>query len=148
MDERRIDEELLIFATVGRLCCAIARATLGTLEQKIQVPLDQLTREHFERHVFSVGADLDVPTYQDKIVQGKMNATSKGNYSRYGIPWESISAIMGLLSAITRLVTELGVLAKIVGSQQDGISFVIAHFFQEISKFYLAPSWMLSRSNG
>ena len=148
MDERRIDEELLVFASVGRLSCAIARALLASWEQKLQVPLDQLTREYFEGNVFNVRADLDIPTSQDKVVQGKLEATSRGHYSRHGTAWESLSVIIGLLSAVTRLVTEFGVLAKVVGSQQDGISFTVIHFVQEVSKFYMTPDWTLSRTNG
>jgi len=148
MNQRRIDEGLLIFASVGRLSCAIARALLANWEQKLQVPLDQLMKEHFERNVFNVKADLDIPTSQDKVVQGKLEAISRGYYSRFGLPWDSLSVIIDLLSAVTRLVTVLGVLAKVVGSQQDGVSFTIMHFVQELSKFYMTPNWALSRTNG
>ena len=148
VDERRLDVELLIFTSVGRLCCVIARAIFEHLESRLQIPLDQLMREHFEKNVFSVSADLDVPTYQDKVVQGKLETTSTGPYGRYGIAWESLSVIIGLLSAVTRLVAQLGVLAKVVGSQQDGISFATMHFFQELSKFLLTPNWTFSRTNG
>jgi hypothetical protein len=63
IDERRVDEQLLISASVGRLCCTIVRAFLEYLEGKLQVPLDQLMEEHFERNVFGVRAHLDVPTH-------------------------------------------------------------------------------------
>ena len=148
MDERRIDEELLIFASVGRLSCAIAQALFADWEYKLQVPLDQLTNEHFERNVFIVKADLDIPTSQDKVVQGKLEATSRNYHTRFGVPWESLSVIIDLLSAVTRLVTVLGVLAKVVGSQKDGISFAVMHFVQEISKFHLEPGWMFPRAIG
>ena len=148
MDERRLDEKLLIFTSIGRLCCAVAKAVLGYWEQKLQVPLDLLMREHFDKHVFSVRANLDVPTYDDKVVQGRLEATSRGSHGTRGIAWESISVILGLFSSVARLVTELGVLAKVVGSQQDGISFAAVHLGQELSKFLLAPDWTLSRSAG
>ena len=145
MDERRVDEKLLIFASIGRLCCAVAQALLGYWEQKLQAPLNLLMREHFDKSVFCVRADLDVPTYDDKVVQGKLEATSRGSLGR-GVAWESLSVILGLFSSVARLVTELGVLASVVGSQQDGISFATVHLGQELSKFLLAPDWTLSRT--
>jgi len=148
MDERRLDEKLLIFTCIGRLGCAFCKAILGYCERKLQVPLDLLMREHFDKSVFNVRVDLDVPTYDDKVVQGKLEATSRGSQGTRGIAWESISVILGLFSSVTRLVTELGVLAKVVGSQQDGIYFAAVHLGQELSKFLLAPDWTLSRTAG
>ena len=152
MDERRVDEQLLIFASVGRLCCVIARSFLEYAEQTLQVPLDQLMGEHFERNVFSVRADLDVPTFQDKVVQGKLEATLRGPlivpYGRYGFQWESLSISIGLLSAVTRLIAQLGVLVKVVGIQQGGISFAIIHCGRELSEFLLKPDWAFSFTNG
>ena len=148
MDERRVDEKLLIFASIGRLCCVIAKALLGYWEQRLQVPLNLLMREHFDKSVFSVKADLDVPTYDDKVVKGRLEATSRGSHGTRGIAWESLSVILGLFSSVARLVIELGVLAKVVGSQQDGISFAAVHLGQELSKFLLAPDWTLSRTTG
>jgi len=148
MDERRVDEKLLIFACIGRLCCAIAQALFDYWGEKLQAPLDLLMREHFDRNVFNVKTGLDVPTYDDKVVQGKLEATSRGSSGRHGIAWESLSVVLGLFSSVTRLVTELGVLAKVVGSQQDGISFAIVNLVQELSKFFLAPDWTFSRTTG
>ena len=148
IDERRVDDELLIFTSMGRLCCIIAKALLGYWEQKLQVPLDLLMREHFDKNEFGVRADLDVPTYDDKVVQGRLEATSRGSHGSRGIAWESLSVILGLFSSVARLVTELCVLAKVVGSQQDGISFAVVHLCQELSKFLLAPDWTLSRTTG
>lgn len=148
MDERRLDEELLVFASIGRICCAIAQALLGYWAEKLQVPLDLLMREHFDKNVFSVRANLDVPTYDDKVVQGKLEATSRGSQGTRGIAWESLSVILGLCSSVARLVTELGVLVKVVGSQRDGITFAMIHLSQELSKFFLAPDWTLSRTAG
>ena len=152
IDERRLDEQLLIFASVGRLCCVVARGFLEYLEQKLRIPLDRLIGEHFKRNGFGVRADLDVPTYQDKIVQGKLEATLKSRMKpRHGcnsIGWESFSVFIDLLSATIRLVAELAVLVKVAGSQQGGISFAIVHFGRELCEFILRPDWGFSFTKG
>jgi len=152
IDERRVDEQLLIFASVGRLCCVIVRALLQFLEQKLQDPLDQLMEEHFERKVFSVRAHLDLPAHKDKIVQGKLDATLKGPlrfpHGHYGVAWQPLSVTLGLLSVVVCLVAELCVLAKIVGSQQGGIFFAALCFSRELLGFLIRPDWCFSLTNG
>ena len=148
MDERRVDEELLIFASAGRLGCAVARAFLDNWDYNLQLPLDQLMKEYFEKNVVGVSADLDLPTFQDKTVQGKIEATSGVQYGRYGIAWEALSSIIGLLCAAIRLVAELCVLASIVGGQKDGATFAMMHIFQELFRFVLTPNWTFSHTNG
>lgn len=101
-------------------------------------------REHFDRIVFKVEADLDVPTYDDKVVQGKLKATSVGSHGT----WESLSVILGLFSSVARLVTEFCVLVKVIGGQQDGISFAVVHLSQELSRFFLASDRSPSRTAG
>ncbi|KAF9650307.1 P-loop containing nucleoside triphosphate hydrolase protein [Thelephora ganbajun] len=146
MDERRLDEKLLIFASIGRMCCAIAETFLDSWEEKLQIPLDLLIKEHFDKEIFSVSVDLDVPTYNDKIVKRRLDGVSAGSDGGSSIAWESISVILSLFSSVTRLVTELGVLAKVAGSQQDGVYFTTVHLGQELSRLILAPDWSLSRT--
>ena len=152
IDERRVDEQLLIFASVGRLCCVIVRAVLQCLDQKLQDPLDRLMEEYFERKVFSVRAHLDLPTHKDKVVQGKLDATLKGPlrfpHGHYGVAWRPLSVTLGLLSVVVCLVAELCVLAKIVGSQQGGISFAVMYFSRELFGFLIRPDRFFSLKNG
>lgn len=145
IDERRLDEKLLTFASVGRICCTIAKAFLEYLELKLQLPLDLLTKEHFDKEVFSVTACLDVPTFDDKVVKHKLQDITghrMGFRGPYGVVWGSLSVTISLFSSAARLITELGLLAKVVSSQQDGISFAIAHLGQELLKVLLEPHFM------
>jgi len=152
IDERRLDEQLLIFASVGRLCCFIVRALLQCLEQKLQVPLDQLMEEHFERNVFGVRAHLDLPTHKDKVMRGKLDATLKGPlrfpHGHYSVAWQPLSVTLGLLSVLVCLVAELSVLVKVVGGQQGGLSFAVMHFGRELLGFLIRPDWLFSLTNG
>lgn len=148
MNERRVDGELLIFASLGRVCCTVAEAVLRFWEEKLQVPLNLLTKELFDKEVVSVRASLDVPTFDDRVVKGKLNGATSGSRNKYCVVWGSLSFTLSLLSSATRLITEFGVLSKVISSQQDGISFAIAHLGQELLKIILAPNWQLSRAHG
>lgn len=148
MDERRVDGELLIFASLGRICCVMADSFLKYWEEELQVPLDLLTKEIFDKVVVSVRADLDVPTFDDRVVKGRLEGATSGSGGRYCVAWGSISFILNLFSSIARLITEFGVLAKVISSQPDGISFAIAHLGQELLKIVLVPEWQFSRACG
>lgn len=125
----------------------MADSFLKFLEEVLQVPLDLLLKEHFDKEVFKVTARLDVPTNDDKIVAGRLEAASARN-GRHSVVWESLSVILGLLSSITRLVTELGLLVRVVGDQQDGIYLAVVHLVQETLRLLLAPQWSFSRAHG
>lgn len=149
IDERRFDKELLIFASIGRICCTMAAAFLGYWELKLQAPLDLLIKEHFDKEVFGVMVDLDVPTYDDGVVKHRLQDVTEqaqGPHGPYGVVWRSLSVILNLLSSATRLVTEVGLLAKVVSSQEDGITFAIAHLGQELFRLLLGPRWIFPRS--
>ena len=148
MEERRVDGELLIFASICRVCCTAAEASLKYWEEKLQILLDLLTKELFDKEVVSVRASLDVPTFDDRVVKGRIDDATSFTSSRYCVVWGSLSFILGLLSSVARLIMEFSVLAKVISSQQDGISFAIAHLGQELLQIVLVPDWQISRAYG
>ena len=148
MDERRVDAELLIFASLGRICCVVAESFLKYWEEKLQIPLDLLTKEILDKVVVSVRANLDVPTFDDRVVKGRLEGATSGSGGRYCVIWGSISFILNLFSSFARLITEFGVLARVITGQQDGISFAVAHLGQELLKIVLVPEWQFSRAYG
>lgn len=149
IDERRLDESLLIFASVGQVCCVVAEAFLESLGEKLEVPLDLLTKEHFDKKVFDVTAHLDVPTEDDKLVKRRLDDVTMGYSGLHeSIVWGSLSVIMDLFSSATRLVTQFGLLAKILSDQRDGVSFAIMCLGQELLWVLLRPGWFVSREHG
>lgn len=149
MDERRLDDKLLLFASMGRIYCAVADALLGYWEEELRVPLDLLIKEHFDKEVFGVMAHLDVPTGDDKIVKARLKGARAGTSGdHYSNVWGSLSIILDLFTSATRLATELGLLVTIVGGQRDGISFTIVHLCQELIRVFLVPDTAFSRAYG
>ena len=147
MDERRLDEKLLMFASMGRICCKLSEAVLKYWEEQLRVSLDLLVKEHIDKVVVNVRASLDVPTFDDRVVKGALEGAT-GESGGCTVAWRSLSAVIILFTSAARLVTEFGVLAKVIGSQQDGIYFAILHLGQELSKIFLVPEWSFSRAYG
>ena len=141
--------DLLLFAAIGRLCCAIAGSVLGYWEETLQVPLNLLMSEHFDEEVFSAAVGLDVPTYDDKVVKAKLQGMAEGPPgSRHGVVWGSLSIILALFFSAARLVMELSLLAKVVASQQDGVFLAAVLIGQELLELLLTPDWAFSRAYG
>ena len=141
--------ELLLFSSVGRLCCAIASSVLDYWEKTLQVPLNLLMCEHFDEEVFIATVRLDVPTYDDKAVKARLQGMSKGPQgSRHGVVWGSLYIILGLFFSAARFLTELSLLAKVVASQQDGFFLAAVLIGKELLELLLTPDWSFSRAYG
>lgn len=127
----------------------MADALLEYWEEKLRIPLDLLVKEHFDKQAFSVMAHLDLPTSEDKIVKTQLKvARTESSGDHYSIVWGSLSVILNLFTSITRLVTEFGLLVKVVSDQPDGITFTIAHICQELTRILLVPDWAFSSAYG
>lgn len=134
---------------MGQICCAMVEAFLRSWEEKLEGPLDLLIREHFDKKVFDVTAHLDVPTHDDKIAKRKLENVATGYSGLHdSIVWGSLSVILNLFSSATRLVTQLGLLARVLSDQKDGISFAVVHLGQELLWVLVRPGWYISREHG
>jgi hypothetical protein len=147
MNEQRVDGRLFIFVSAGRICCAVTEVLLKHWEERLKVPLNLLMKEQSDKELFGVVADLDVSTFDDRAVKCTLDNV-KGSNGRHGLAWVSLSVIMDLFFSAARLVTEFGVLAKVIGGQQNGTTFAIVHLGQELSKLLLVPNSMFMETGG
>jgi len=132
MENRTVDKELLLYASAGRLGCALAGYTLHYFKSSVEFPLNLKIREHYSIHIFESMARLDVPTFDDPLVQTRLDTATTSSRSSHSLAWDTITVTIAILTAIVRLVSQLSVLVKVVGGQRDGIVFVVMHFGQEL----------------
>lgn len=149
MNERRLDEKLLVFASMGQIYCTMAHAFLNYCEENLRTPLDLLIQEHFDKERFSVVVHLDLPTSDDKTVKARLRGAGVGAVGdHHSIVWNSLSVILDLFFSATRLISELGLLVKVLSGQPDAISFAVMYLFQELVRVLLAPDWAFSNAYG
>lgn len=132
MERRIVDKELLLYASVGRLGCAFAGNVLRYLKTSVEFPLNLRIKKHYSIHIFENMARLDVSTFDDPLVQTRLNTATTSARSTHSLAWDTISVIITILTATVRLTSQLSVLMKVVGGQRDGIVFVVLHFGQEL----------------
>jgi len=132
MERRAVDKELLLYASIGRLGCAFAGHALRYFKSSVEFPLNLKIKKHYSIHIFESMVRLDVPTFDDPLVQTRLDTATTTSRSSHSLAWDTITVIIGLLTAIIRLASQLSVLMKVVGGQRDGIVFVVMHFGQEL----------------
>jgi hypothetical protein len=132
MERRIVDKELLLYASVGRLGCAFVGNALHYFKSSVEFPLNLRIKKHYSIHIFENMARLDVPTFDDPLVQTRLNTATASAPSTRSLAWDTISVIIALLTATVRLTSQLSVLIKVVGGQRDGVVFVVLHFGQEL----------------
>lgn len=132
MERRIVDRELLIYASAGRLGCAFASNALQYFKSNVEFPLGLRIKKHYSIHIYKNMARLDVPTFDDPLVQTRLNTATSSARSTHSLAWDTISVIIAIFTATIRLASQLSVLMKVVGGQRDGVMFVVLHFGQEL----------------
>jgi hypothetical protein len=132
MERRIVDRELLLYASIGRLGCAFAGHALRYFKSRVEFPLNLKIKKHYSAHIFENMARLDVPTFEDPLVQTTLDTATTSSRSTHSLAWDTITVIIAILAAAVRLASQFSVLMKVVGGQRDGIVFVVLHFGQEL----------------
>lgn len=132
MERRIVDKQLLLYASVGRLGCAFASSALRYFKSSVEFPLGLRIKKHYSIHIFKSMARLDVPTFDDPLIQTRLNTATTSARSTHSLAWDTISVIIAILTATIRLTSQLSVLIKVVGGRRDGVVFVVLHFGQEL----------------
>lgn len=98
----------------------------------MEFPLDLKIKKHYSIHIFDSMARLDVPTFDDPLVQIRLDTATTPSRSSRSLAWDTITVIITIMTAMVRLASQLSVLMKVVGGQRDSIVFVVMHFGQEL----------------
>jgi len=127
VDRRSVDKTLLLRVAVGRFCCTLVTRLLSFLRNRLAVPLDLRIKKYYSLHIFHALARLDVPTFDDPIVQRQLERA----YSRYGrssIAWETVVMTIRLFTTTLQLVSQVTVLIGVLRDQMDGPLLAILSF--------------------
>ncbi|GJJ09413.1 hypothetical protein Clacol_003635 [Clathrus columnatus] len=84
-------------------------------------------RAHYSEHILHAHSRLDVPTFNDPSVRGQLEAVTS---YRASSPWSGIRMLIGILSMITQMMSQLAILITILRDKPDsvllaGLSFAI-----------------------
>ena len=102
---------------MGRVACSIARRLLSHALASLRGPLARRLRAQYSLHLFRARARLDLPTFEDPLVQRQLEEASSTSGS---IAYDTLVMGAGIVSTLVQVVSQVGVLAQVLGGQRDG----------------------------
>lgn len=101
------------------------------MSKRISRPLNARIKQYYTVHMFSVLARLDVPTYDDPLVQRQLEQAFPSN-SRQTVIWRTVVGVINMGSTAIMLLSQLSVLSNVLKNQQDGTLIAILSFSHSI----------------
>ncbi|KAI0668740.1 P-loop containing nucleoside triphosphate hydrolase protein [Trametes maxima] len=145
IDTRTVDKDLLFRICLGRIACALGRRIFSHALQELRVPLSRRLKQQYSLHLFHARARLDLPTFEDPMVQRQLEDASSTSGS---IAWDTLVMASGIASTAVQVVSQLSVLARVLGAQQDGVLLAVLSFSASLSDWVTrwtvlaqAPVW-------
>ena len=104
-------------------------------------------KQFYAGHIFHSMARLDVPTFEDPVVQRQLESVGATPWGS-SIAWETIQLTTGIVMTFIRLLSQLSVLFAVLREQQEGPLLAVLSFSQSIFNWYSTRRELLSHSNG
>ena len=133
VEKRAVDKNLLMEITLGVVVCKLVMRFFSWMKGRLQWPLRSSLKQHFATHLFEARARLDLPTFDDEIVQSQLEAASSGP-GRLGIAWTTLSMVLGVFSTAVQLVSQASVLWQTLSSQRDGHLLATVGLIQSLAE--------------
>lgn len=132
VDTRSVDPHALTTAVAGAFLASLATRLLRYAKQRVATPLHARIKLHYSVHIFSALARLDVPTFDDPVVQSQLDAAVPKQASP-SVPWAALSATTHVVATVIQLASQLSVLIAVLRNQPDGpllaiLCFALAFF--------------------
>ncbi|KAH9930399.1 P-loop containing nucleoside triphosphate hydrolase protein [Epithele typhae] len=130
IDTRTVDADALFRISLARVACSVARRILSHALAELRGPLSRRLKAQFSLHLFRARARLDLPTFEDPLVQRQLEEASSTSGS---IAYDTLMMASSIVSTLVQVVSQISVLAQVLGGQRDGILLAILSFATSIS---------------
>ena len=132
VDTRSVNPRALTVAVAGAFLASLVTRILRYAKQRVATPLQARIKLHYSVHIFSALSRLDVPTFDDPVVQSQLDAAIPKQASQ-SVPWAALSAATHVVATVVQLVSQLSVLIAVLRNQPDGpllaiLCFALAFF--------------------
>ena len=132
VEERIVDKVLLTRVAGSRIAVAVVKRLLRYARSRSGEVLGKRIRTHYSGHTFEAYARLDVPTFDNPIIQRQLDEIAGG---RTSVAWESLKMLMDLASNVVLLASQMSVLGAVLREQRDGVSIALLSVFPELLRY-------------
>ncbi|KDQ19843.1 hypothetical protein BOTBODRAFT_142532 [Botryobasidium botryosum FD-172 SS1] len=139
IEKKEVDKERLLCVLMAQAICSAVDNMCAHFIRRNGRKLQRRVEKVFDRHLFHARIRLDVPTFEDPVVQGRLNACY--NFSG-SMGWAIFEEVLSSAVETVNLVSRVSVVAQQLRDQQGGILTIIC-FSGDI-----ASAWLLSKLQG
>ena len=129
VETRTVDKELLMRVATARIAIAIVKRIVNHVKSRSSTVLDQRIKAHYAGHIFEAYARLDLPTFEDPLVQRQLETAAGG---RTTVAWNTVQVIANTISTVILLVSQLSVLYGVLKGQRDGKLIALVSFVSPV----------------
>lgn len=134
VETRAVDKELLIRVAAGRVFCAVIRRLTDHFRSRVTVPLNQRIKGYYAGHIVEAYARLDVPTFDDPMVQRQLEAAWSGKSS--SVAWSTVQIVVSTFSTVIQLISQVSVLIGVLHGQRDGTMIAVLSFASPVLQWF------------
>ncbi|KAF5388615.1 hypothetical protein D9757_004773 [Collybiopsis confluens] len=131
VEKRTVDKQLLFRIASGRIASSLAELVLNHVTTIVVRPLNSQIKQYYTVHMFGVLARMDVPTYDDPLIQRQLEQAFPSG-SRNSIVWRTVATCIHVVTSAIRLLSQLSVLYSVLNKQKDGLLFAFLSFSQPL----------------
>ncbi|KDQ19827.1 hypothetical protein BOTBODRAFT_62228 [Botryobasidium botryosum FD-172 SS1] len=137
IEKREVDKEKLIYIVGVQAICPVATNLCNSFTSRYEPVLRRRINKNFDEHLLQARLRLDLPTYEDPVVQARLEACS----DRLGaMGWNVFNDILEWFSRILSFTSQVSVVAKLLHDQQSGFLAILS-IVCHISAFLLRPGY-------
>lgn len=131
VEKRIVDKHTLLRIAAGRVTCVIAERVLQYSRSRVAFSLNVSIKQLYSSHIFHAMARLDVPTFNDPVVQRRLESTWSTS-GKSSIAWETIEVTLNVVTTALQLFSQVSVLINILYNQHDGMLLALLTFLQSV----------------
>lgn len=132
MEKRSVDKALLARVASARFAVSVARRLLNHMKSRFSETLEKRIRAHYSGYTFEAYARVDVPTFDDPIIQRQLDEVAGG---RTSVAWESLQMLTDLVANIIQLASQVSVLLAVLKEQRDGVGIALLSLLPAIMRY-------------
>ncbi|KAE9391323.1 P-loop containing nucleoside triphosphate hydrolase protein [Gymnopus androsaceus JB14] len=144
VEQRTVDKQLLLRVASSRVACSIIELLLNHVSTLVSRPLNTRIKQHYTIRMFAVLARLDVPTFDDPLVQRQLEQAFPTS-SRHSVVWRTVVSSIHMGSTAVMVVSQLSVLFNVLKNQQDGPLLALLSFSHSLLSWTTDTHSLFSR---
>jgi hypothetical protein len=135
IDKRTVDHQALIRVASARGACTMITGISSHFGSRLYRELEKRIARYYRLRLFRAIARLDLPTYEDPVVQRQLEATQV--FGRSTAATNAIHAIIDLSGTVIESLAQVVVVYSVLREQPESALMVLVIFLSKIAPYFV-----------